>query len=67
MLRLIFLVAFITVLAIAITAVLATIRVMAQTGGGEDKDTMPTTFRRVAYIALIVLLLGLSSGWLGSA
>ncbi|MDX8351035.1 hypothetical protein [Cognatiyoonia sp. IB215182] len=66
MVRLILILAFIAILAIAFAAVLGTLATM-RLSSGEDHDTMPETFRKIAYFALVLLLLGLSVGWLGAA
>lgn len=66
MVRLILLLAFVAVLAIAFAAVLGTLAA-TRLPAGEDHDTMPETFRKIAYFALVLLLLGLSLGWLGAA
>ena len=34
-------------------------------GGGAREDTMPGTFRTFAYVALLLLMLGVTSGWIG--
>lgn len=33
----------------------------------SQRDTMPDTVRRIAYVALIVLMFGVVSGWLGAS
>ena len=67
MLRLILLIAFVAVAAIAIIALLGTMRTVAQVTSGKDDENMPQTFKRIAYVALVVLLFGVTSGWLGAA
>ncbi len=32
----------------------------------KKEDTMPDTFRTVAYALLLVLMVGVATGWLGS-
>jgi cell division protein FtsX len=32
----------------------------------KKDDTMPATFRNVAYLLLIVLMIGVATGWLGA-
>jgi cell division protein FtsX len=32
----------------------------------QKGDTMPATFRTVAYILLLVLMVGVATGWLGA-
>lgn len=65
MVRLILVVAFVAVVAIAITAVLGTMMVVTQSSVGKDTDDMPAKFRRITYVLLVVLLFGVTSGWLG--
>lgn len=65
MVRLILVIAFIAVLAIAFIAVLGTMQTVARVAVGKDEDNMPQTFKRIAYGALVILLIGLSTGWLG--
>ncbi len=67
MVRLIFIVAFVAVVAIAITALLGTMMAVAQTTAGKDSDDMPAKFRRITYVLLVVLLFGVTTGWLGAA
>ena len=65
-------------LAVAIVAILVSIWDAAYDGGrrfarpffgngpnGEDSLMAPTDFQKIAYVALILLLLGVASGWLG--
>jgi len=65
MVRLILVLAFVAVLAIAIAAVLGTMVAVAQTSAGKDTRTMPAKFRRITYVLLVVLLFGVTSGLLG--
>lgn len=67
MVRLILVAAFVVIVIIAFAAVLGTVSAVAQGVAGKDEDTMPATFKRIAYAALVVLMLGVASGWLGSA
>lgn len=67
MVRLILLVAFVAAVAIAILAVLGTMQAVARVAIGKDEDTMPDTFKRIAYVVLVVLMFGVASGWLGAA
>ncbi|MFO8125361.1 hypothetical protein [Yoonia sp.] len=67
MVRLILLVAFVAIVAIAITAVVGTIAAIAQTSAGKDTDDMPARFKRITYVLLVVLLFGVTTGWLGAA
>ncbi len=65
MVRLILLAAFVGVVAFAITMLLATFRVIAHTEDGKDDSFMPAKFQRITYVLLVVLLFGVTSGWLG--
>lgn len=65
MIRLILIAAFIAVLAIAITAMIRTMRVLADAPQGKDDDPMPANLQRVTYVLLIILMFGVATGWLG--
>jgi len=65
MVRLILIVAFVAAVAIAIAAVLGTVLAVAQTSAGKGPDDMPVKFRRITYALLVVLLFGVTTGWLG--
>ena len=67
MIRLIFLVAFVAIAAIALTGLIRTIQDVTEGGLGKDDDMMPAKFRRITYVLLVVLLFGVTSGWLGAA
>ena len=67
MVRLILLVAFVAVAAIAITGLIRTIKDVTAGGVGKDDNMMPAKFRRITYVLLVVLLFGVTSGWLGAA
>jgi hypothetical protein len=67
MMRLVF---FAILVLILFAGVLAVINVLAAIGGKSDKrevDTMPRTFSRIAYVVLILLMLGVTSGLLGAS
>ncbi|KQI72098.1 hypothetical protein AN191_08080 [Loktanella sp. 5RATIMAR09] len=66
MLRLIFIVAFVAVVAIAITALIGTMAAVARPRADKETDNMPAKFRRVTYALLVVLLFGVTTGWLGA-
>lgn len=67
MLRLIFIVAFVVVVVIAIMALLGTMMAVARTRAGKEPDNMPAKFQRITYVLLVVLLFGVTTGWLGAA
>lgn len=66
MARLVLLIAFIAVLATAFASISVALRgVSAQTGTRRGNATMPKTFQTIAFILLIVLMLGIASGFVG--
>ena len=67
MLRLILIAAFIAVVAIVITAILGTMRTLAETPAGKDEGMLPGKLSRITYILLLILLFGVASGLLGAA
>ena len=66
MLRLVLMIAFVLVVAIAFIAVVRTLSEITQPQTGKETDDMPAKFRRVTYVLLVVLLFGVTSGWLGA-
>lgn len=66
MMRFILIVAFVVVVVVAITALLEALLAVGQVATGKDQDTMPAKFRRITYVLLVVLLFGVTSGWLGA-
>ncbi|MFQ1701738.1 hypothetical protein ACJ5NV_14215 [Loktanella agnita] len=68
MIRLIPLILFVVALLMLFTAVFATMQTVASaTQNATTEDRMPNTLKRVAYILLFILLIGLSTGWMGAA
>lgn len=65
MIRLMLMLAFIAVLAIGAGAMIGAAQTVIRIAAGKDEQTMPDTFKRVAFGALVILLIGLSTGWLG--
>lgn len=65
MMRLILFAAFIAVIALAISVALGTMRHVAPEVAGKDNGMIPAKMRRVTYVLLVVLLFGVTSGWLG--
>ena len=66
MFRLILLVLFLSILAIGAFAVLGAMRWL---GGPADRpkgDTVPETVRTIAYLVLLALMFGVTSGLLGA-
>ena len=68
------LILFLLLFASAILAIVAVMALLKPAGGSsapgmsvqKKEDTMPDTFRTVAYVLLLVLMVGVATGWLGS-
>lgn len=67
MMRFILLILLIAAVLIAFSAALGTMQAVASLTRPKQEDTMPVTFQKIAYVVLIVLMLGVSAGWLGAA
>ena len=67
MLRMILLLSFLAVLAVGFLAVMGALRAISGPSAEKDPDPMPAPFRRISYIVLIVLMFGVTAGWLGAA
>jgi hypothetical protein len=67
MLRMILLLSFVAILAVGILAVMGTVRAMTGGTREQESDPMPAPFRRISYVLLIVLMFGVTAGWLGAA
>ncbi|WP_342076290.1 hypothetical protein [Yoonia sp. SS1-5] len=65
MFRLILLILFVAAMLVAGVVVLSVVASFALLGRSKSEEDMPKTFQRVAYVALVILLFGLSIGWLG--
>jgi hypothetical protein len=69
MARLVLILLFVAALAIAAHAVLGLWRSLNQPSpipAGPREDPMPDAIRNVAYVLLLILLIGVASGWLGA-
>ncbi|MBE0412494.1 hypothetical protein [Yoonia sp.] len=66
MMRFILLILLVAAVLIAFTAVLGTMQALATKATGRHEDKMPVTFRKIAYILLVILMIGVSAGWLGA-
>lgn len=66
MIRLILFAFLLACIAVGVAAILIAVRSFGATSNPSERDTMPKTFQRAAYVMLIVLLFGVTSGWLGS-
>lgn len=65
--RVIVLIVVVVLVVMAISALTALLRPLRPEHGATKKDTMPNTFRNIAYGLLILLMLGVCSGLLGAA
>lgn len=67
MMRLILLLFVIAAMLVAAAVFLAAFRAATTVTTQIKEDPMPDTFKRVAYVLLVLLLIGISTGWLGAA
>ncbi len=67
MMRLILLIAVVAMAVIAVNALLGTMQAVTQVATGKEGEEMPAKFKRITYILLVVLLFGVTAGWLGAA
>jgi len=67
MLRLILLAMFLLILAIGALALLGVLRWVSGPASKPGEDTVPETFRTIAYLVLLVLMFGVTSGLLGAS
>ena len=65
MMRLVLVAAFIAIVIFAIVAAVGTVSAASHAVAGKDENPMPVKFRRITYILLILLMLGVTSGLLG--
>lgn len=56
-----------TMLAILVNTITSTVKAVTETTQTALGDDMPKTFQRIAYVVLILLMLGVVTGWLGAA
>ena len=66
MLRLILLLMFLVILGMGAFAALAALRWISGPAEKPKGDTVPDTFRTIAYLVLVVLMFGVTSGVLGA-
>ena len=67
MFRLILLILFVAAIVTTALAMVAVVQSVASVARPTGEDNMPRTFQRIAYVLLVLLLLGLTTGWLGAA
>ena len=63
------LILFLLLFSAAVFAIASVLNLLNPAGGQpapKKEDTMPATFRTVAYILLLVLMVGVATGWLGA-
>ena len=51
---------------LAISAVMTMLKPVVTRPAPKKEDTMPATFRLVAYVLLLFLMVGVATGWMGS-
>lgn len=64
MVRLIFIALVALAIVIAITSVMALFAIRSATTSKPKEDTMPDTFKTAAYVLLLLLMFGITTGWL---
>ena len=67
MARLFLLIALSVIVVIAMITVFGTMQAVVRLAQGKEDDHMPDTFKRIAYIVLVILMFGVTSGWLGAS
>jgi hypothetical protein len=66
MARLILFLLLLSVAVLAVASVMTFFRTAGRVPAPKDEDEMPATFRMVAYVLLLVLMVGVATGWLGA-
>lgn len=66
MARLILFLLFFAVAVLAAASVMVFLRSAGRVSVPQGEDEMPTTFRMVAYVLLLALMVGVTTGWLGA-
>ncbi|WP_296425409.1 hypothetical protein [Yoonia sp.] len=64
MMRLILLILLAAAVLIAFTAAVGTMQAVVSLASAKQEDRMPDTFQRIAYLVLIALMFGVTSGLL---
>ena len=67
MARLILFVFLLVGVALAFAAVMLALRALGPRPEPQRGDTLPTTFRTIAYVLLLLLMLGITTGLIGAA
>ena len=67
MIRLILFAALVAIIAFAIRVLAQLIRAVTLEGEEKDQEMIPAKLQRVTYLLLILLMLGVTTGWLGAA
>jgi len=66
MARLILFLLFFAVAVLAAASVMVFLRSAGRVSVPQGEDEMPATFRMVAYVLLLALMVGVTTGWLGA-
>ncbi len=67
MMRLILVVLLAAAIFVAFTAAMGTIRAAQDLGQARERSNMPAPYQRLSYAALLLLMIGVTSGLLGGA
>lgn len=65
MFRLLLMIAFVAIVAIAFTAILGTMLAASRAVPTKEGAIMPAGFQRITYVLLVLLMLGVTSGLMG--
>ena len=66
MARLILFFLLLSVAVLAVASLIVLLRTAAGSAAPGDEDRMPATFRMIAYLLLLALMVGVTTGWLGT-
>ena len=66
MARLILFLFLFSVAVLAVASVMVFLRTAGRAPAPRDEDKMPANFRMLAYLLLLALMVGVTTGWLGS-
>ena len=67
MARLILVLLLVAAVALALVAVMVAVRIASPQSDGAPGESMPKSFTTIAYVLLILLMFGVTSGFLGAA
>lgn len=66
MLRLIWPIVLVVAVVLAFIAVQRTVQALSSDAANDQGNQMPATFQKFAYVLLVILMVGVTTGWLGA-